>query len=163
MLRPMSTLRRGRFARAPHPRLHYGRGLKTMDLLGSFRNRLPSSSLVGDSAAPMPEQPSPRLRDRPERQHPQRQREAMFSVSRFHIDGRSLARLAAGIALSSGSVRRHADFRSSLLQPGVEFFDHLRRPLCVDLSWSVPSLAQHHVSPFVNQVIQFCFVGEFFR
>src|ERR1051326_2351497 len=57
----------------------------------------------------------------------------------------------------------HVELRSLRLQPGVEFFDHLRRPFCIDLSWCVLSLPQHRVTPFINHVIHLGFVSQFFR
>src|ERR1035438_36238 len=56
---------------------------------------------------------------------------------------------------------RQAELRSLSFEPGIEFLDHLRRPLCVDLAWSVLSFAQHRVAPFLDHVIHLGFVGEF--
>src|SRR5579864_3296515 len=57
----------------------------------------------------------------------------------------------------------HAELRTFGFQPGVEFFDHLRRPFCIDLSWRVLPFPQHHVTPFINHVIHLGFVSQFFR
>src|SRR5579872_387374 len=56
---------------------------------------------------------------------------------------------------------RHVAFGAFLFQPRIEFFDHLFRPLRVDLTWSVFTFAQHRVTPLVDQVVHFSVVGEF--
>src|SRR5580658_6947964 len=67
-----------------------------------------------------------------------------------------------GLAGAMRSRHRHAELRSFLFQPRIEFLDHLRRPLFINLSGRVLSFPQHHVTPFVDQVIHLCFVGELF-
>src|ERR1044071_4102958 len=57
----------------------------------------------------------------------------------------------------------HAELRALRLQPGIEFFDHLRRPFCIDLSWRVLPFPQHAVTPFIDHVIHLGFVSQFFR
>lgn len=56
---------------------------------------------------------------------------------------------------------RHAAFGAFLFQPRIEFFDHLFRPLRINLTRSVFTFAQHRVAPLVDQVVHFSVVGEF--
>ena len=58
--------------------------------------------------------------------------------------------------------RRHAEFRSLFLQPGIECVDHLFRPFRIDLSGCVLTFAQHRMAPLIDQAIHFGVVGYFF-
>ena len=71
--------------------------------------------------------------------------------------------LQSAIPSARSSRQWHAKFRSFLLEPLVEFLHHLSTPFSVYLTGRVSALAQHGMSPFVDQMDQLGIISNFFR